>query len=85
MIWQSPTVTNEFCRTLLVLATLKSARNQMFTARFVPNMYLFGTFSAQYATEIAPLFLPFPGREWLAGRVRAMAPRLQALGRAGVG
>jgi len=45
---------NEFCRTPLVLATPKLARNQMFRARCVPNMYLFGTFSAQNSPEIAP-------------------------------
>jgi hypothetical protein len=51
---QRPSPTNEFCRTPLVLARLKLARNQRFAAVFVPNMYLFGTFSAQNTPEIAP-------------------------------
>jgi hypothetical protein len=44
-------LTNRLCRTVLGLATPKLARNQMFTARCVPNMYLFGTSSAQNAPE----------------------------------
>jgi hypothetical protein len=33
----------------------------MFTARCVPNMYLFGTFSAQNTPEMAPAFPPSRG------------------------
>jgi hypothetical protein len=35
----------------------------MFTTRCVPNVYLFGTFSAQNATEIAATVPTLPGRE----------------------
>ena len=37
----------------------------MFTARCVPNMYLFGTFSAQNPPKIAPspTVFPQPGRD----------------------
>jgi hypothetical protein len=51
-------VTSEFRRSIFVLGAPKLARNQIFTARCVPNMYLFGTFSAQNTPEIAPQFPP---------------------------
>ena len=55
----------------------------MFTARCVPNMYLFGTFSAQKAPKTAPS--PRPSRQLAGTRVRMRrAPRLHALGRAAV-
>ena len=73
-------LSNEFCRTPLVLSTPKLARNQMFTARCVPNTYLFRTFSAQNATKLRH-HRDLPGR--LAGtqvRMRS-APRIHALRR----
>jgi hypothetical protein len=52
----------------------------MFRARCVPNMYLFGAFSAQNDGEIAPQFPPCWG-SWAAHN----GPSLQALRRAAVG
>jgi hypothetical protein len=75
-------VTSEFCRSLFILATPKLARNQMFRARYVPNMYLFGTFSAQNPREIGPL-LP-PSRGTIAREAgRGNGPRASRTGRAG--
>jgi hypothetical protein len=72
-------VTREFCRSLFVLARRKLARNQMFRARCVPNMYLFGTFSAQNPPKIAPS--PPPSRANF-GRYQAgeRLPRFRAQG-----
>jgi hypothetical protein len=53
----------------------------MFRARCVPNMYLFGTFSAQNAAEIAPQFRLAVA----AGRLGTNDPSLQALRRAAKG
>jgi hypothetical protein len=53
----------------------------MFRARCVPNMYLFGTFSAQNAAEIAPL----SGRPRTGLGGLGNTWRLHALGRAAVG
>jgi hypothetical protein len=39
----------------------KLARNQTFTARCVPNMYLFCTFSSQNRAEIDPIVAAFTG------------------------
>ena len=56
----------------------------MFTAKCVPSMYLFGTFSAQNASKTAPSSRP--SRQLPGTRVRTRrAPRLHALGRAAVG
>ena len=53
----------------------------MFRARCVPNMYLFGTFSAQNAEEIAGPVPPCGGSR----ESRANDPSLHALGRAAKG
>jgi hypothetical protein len=53
----------------------------MFTARCVPNMYHFCTFSAQNTTEIAPRFPPC----WGSPAGRDTNPSLQALRRAAKG
>ena len=74
---------SEFCRTPLVLARRKLARNQMFTARCVPNMHLFGTFSAQNPSEIAPLWLPSRALFGPLTEPRKWLPRFRARGRSG--
>jgi hypothetical protein len=56
----------------------------MFRARCVPNVYLFGTFSAQNTAEIEARFPP-RWREGLAERLATTAPSLQALRRAAKG
>ena len=52
----------------------------MFRARCVPNLYRFGTFSAQNAGEIAPQFPPCWG-----SRAAHNGPSLQALRPTAVG
>jgi hypothetical protein len=71
---------NEFCRTPLVLAGGKLARNQMFTARCVLNMYLFGTFLVQNQPEIAPKYRGIPGPCQRLGQLGKRLPRLSAEG-----
>jgi hypothetical protein len=73
-------VTNEFCRALVVLARRKLARNQMFTARYVPNMYLFGTFSAQNPTQNRAIATAIPHARRGAGGVGKWLPQLRAQG-----
>ena len=55
----------------------------MFRARCVPNMYLFGTFSAQNASKTAPS--PRPSRQLAGTRAGSeRLPRLHAPGRAAI-
>ena len=52
----------------------------MFTARSVPNMYLFGTFSAENAPEIAPLLPPSQADGVCPVGSRGRLPLLRAQG-----
>ena len=53
MIWSQVLVQGKFCQAPIDFVRRKLARNQTFMARCVPNMYLFGTFSAQNTAEMA--------------------------------
>src|SRR5260370_27159501 len=54
MIWSQVLVQCEFCQAPIDFVHRKLARNQTFTARCVPDMYLFGTFSPQMHPKSRP-------------------------------
>jgi hypothetical protein len=55
----------------------------MFTARCVPNMYLFGTFSAQNPTRNRLTVAAFAGPDSVPGRSGRAAPPASRTGRSG--